>query len=407
MIDYKINFSLQQELHQKGYVKIPFQDICLEAMLSILDPSDKEGVQAILGAQLSLDFKESLLSTFLDFYYNSDNPAITEFAFETPSSDLISVGTIYFAVNYTDKDVLVADYEGDKVTLKPFELCLMNLGLAGIGFDLKITSLLQGVIHSSLDEINYFQGGEPLSQDSIRDIETVQPNIFENTINFNTWVDLGFAVNSVKPEYADHLRSLVKKEHYKSVEQNQLDEYCGYADRFISKHSFFKPRAIKAQYQDLLDEVNQLATPILINKPNPNGDNLSVFAATKGHFMDSHADCADGSPLITIVYLSDDEFGEGDGGDISSARVDICPETKRLVERAVKDAKAPPKHGFAIHVNNSDIRFVHEVHEILSEKFRYSIIMNSSMLTNPNWEKDFEEIEGHFETDTSKLDKPE
>lgn len=344
------------------------------------------------------------LKHYTNLFYNRDNKPVIEYSLSTPKSDKISVGTIFFAINHTEEDVRIGMYHDIEMILPPNRMIFLNLGLSGISFELDETSLLQGVIHSSIDEIDYFSGDKTLRQGKMTNQTPKEGSMLVDVFDAGNWVHNGFAVNHISKQDADALLELVKQEHFQSVAQVDIDLPIGYSDRFISKHSMYKPQEIKPQFQKLLNDINELACEILENKTNPAGHNLSVFSATTGHYMDLHTDCADGSPLISILYLNDNEFEDEDGGQISS----VFTKFNELgsIEATEMLVKTPPKHGLIVQANNSNPHFAHEVHKILSDKFRYSIIINSAMLTNPKWHVEFEEKAGFYDTNTEILDLP-
>lgn len=132
---------------------------------------------------------------------------------------------------------------------------------------------------------------------------------------------------------------------------------------------------------------------LLSNKPNPNGDNISIYKAPVGHYMQAHSDCADSSPLIAMIYLRDEDWDESNGGCvvIREAVFDSCGG--RVVDSSKSEVRVAPKHGTVVFLNNTTPCYTHEVERVLSG-VRYSYIFNLSMLTNPSWSKDFDDTDG-------------
>lgn len=393
---------LAKSVLENGYAVGHLKDSSLNLLLPSFEQVPCEMLSGILSSNPELTEIKEQLQPLLSYYYNEDNEALVSYSFATPKGEKVSVGAMYIAYNHTDLTTEVATIGKNSIRLGKDEYLMLNLGQIGLEYTLKETSLLQIVIHSSLDSIG-FASGSPLKQECLHQHSSGN-EVYELPLNINEFLTQGVAVNRVVPVVANELLQLVKREHFVSVTQNELDACCEYSDRFISKHSMFKPQAIKSQYADLVTATTEVSAPVLKNKPNPAGDNLSVFMASTGHFMDLHSDCSDGSPIITIIYLSDDEFVESDGGQVSVSTMGFVEEGS--LGRLEMRLKAEPKHGLAVHLNNSTPQFHHEVHKILSSKYRYSIIINSAMLTNPIWDVDFDEEVGRVDTETLTLDDP-
>lgn len=403
MIEINNNSDIQKDLVEYGVATFHYTDTGLRDMVDFIQLFDSESLSNFMettGVNIAGDH----LRDYLKYYFNDDNHSETIYSFKAPSSKLISSGTLLFAFNHTDEPLLVAKFNGSDITLSPDHGVILNLGLSGVPFELKESGVLQGVIHSKLDGINYFQDGEPLSQEELAPHD-VPRKFYLNQIDLNSWVKDGCALNSLNPDCAKQLLEDIKNEHFQAVTQNDMDQYCGYGERYISKHSMYKPRSIKPCFQEILDETSLLAAPILANKPNPNGHNLTAFCGIKGHFMDTHSDCADASPIITIIYLSDEQFGAEDGGSVVAHKMAFNADVRKV--RSVEEvAKCSPNQGAVIHINNTNVKFAHQVHGVLSERYRYSIVINHSMLTNPSWDIDFDEKPRYFDKNPEKLELP-
>ncbi|MCY9865117.1 hypothetical protein OTK49_21595 [Vibrio coralliirubri] len=403
MIAFNRASGISNIFAQNGYAVVGFHHDGLSELLDATNAMGAELAQPIFSALV--DFDSSPIAAFLSYYYNEDNQKVVAFMSSSPNLNKVSVGSVYFCFNSTEQYLPFASLNGETITVAPNNVLFVNIGLVGIGFDiLQTNGLLQGVIHSSIDTLSYSPVESCAASLPRIDIE-LHSDVLKGHFDIKTFMEHGYATSTISKELADQLLTSVKAEHFISVEQNALDEYCDYSKRYISKHSMFKPTQIKHPFSVMLGEINQFLKPLMERYPNPKGDNVSVFAASKGHFMDLHADNADGSPIICIIYLADEIFTPEDGGQISSSRCFMNEDTHKL-ERQNLDAMVSPNHGIVAYVNNSSAKFGHEVHEILSEKYRYSIIHNFAMLTNPDWNHEFDERSGEFEENTLALEEP-
>lgn len=394
------------KLVQSGYSKFNFYDDGLSSLVKAIAHIPTEFRAKLLHQHPSINSAVASINGLLTYYFNEDAPSVTEYAFSPPKGNKVSVGTFYLAFNHTETTIDLGVYQGTSILLQSGEGCYLNLGLCGVSFAFKDTNILQIIIHSALDTLGYFSDSkEILLQTKPQERDRLSSNIFQNELNLTTFLSQGYATNQLSRQYADELLQWIKSEHFIPVHQNHIDQSCGYSNRFISKHSMFKPQKIKTKYSHLVHSVNDLCAPLLHGRPNPNGDNLSIFVGTQNYFMDLHSDCSDGSPVITIIYLSDEKINEQDGGHISSARMKLDPQKNTLVWDHT-EIKKLPKHGFALHINNSTPKFHHQAHKVLSKKYRWSVIINSSMLTNPTWNINFDEKTGTFEHRSFELGNP-
>lgn len=403
MISFNRASGFSGTFAQNGYAVVEFRHDGLSELLDTTAALGVELTQPIFSALV--DFDSSPISNFLNYHYNEDNKKNVAFMSSSPNLNKVSVGAVYFCFNSTDRHLPLVILNGETITVAPNNVLFINIGLVGISLEvLQTNGFLQGVIHSSIDSLDY-SPVESCATSLPRIDAGLKSEVLQGHFDIKMFMEHGYATNTISKELADQLLASVKNEHFISVEQNTLDEYCDYSKRYISKHSMYKPTQIKYPFSKMLAELNRFLKPLLERYPNPKGDNVSVFAASKGHFMDLHADCADGSPIICIIYLADEIFTPADGGQISSSRCFMNEDTNKL-ERQNLDAMVSPNHGIVAYVNNSSAKFGHEVHEILSEKYRYSIIHNFAMLTNPDWHHEFDERSGEFEENTLILEEP-
>ncbi|MEP8041724.1 hypothetical protein ABJY94_19020 [Vibrio parahaemolyticus] len=406
MIQFSPSTSVTSDLVKDGFAITNFDSLYLNELIDAVSDLPSEIASQFYSGAFIPEYSPA--AEYIKYYFNEDNPAKTDFSTTSPLGDMVSVGAIYFLFNTSATEVNALSFGGKDICLPSGQVLFVNIGLIGLNVDFtnnNSNGLLQGVIHSQLDGLLFFENNhKPLK---------VKNGYYSSTSNVSELGEFdyekfclkGYSESRVSSEVADSLLSLVKSEHFLGVEQSELDSYKGYSKRFISKHSMYRPTKIKESYTQLVRTLKESFKQLLEVYPNPKGDNLSVFFAPRGHYMDLHADCSDGSPIISMIYLSDDEFLDCDGGQVSLNTV-LPNHANGSMDKDACEAVFSPSHGLIVHINNSNIRFAHQVHEVLSDKFRYSVIVNLSMLTNPDWDYDFDEVAGKFEEGVVVLGEP-
>lgn len=406
MIQFSPNTSVTSDLIKDGFAITNFDSLYLSELMDVVSNLPSEVASQFYSGAFIPEY--SPVAEYIKYYFNEDNPAKTDFSITSPMGDMVSVGVIYFLFNTSATEINALSLGGKDIYVPSNQALFVNIGLIGLNVDFTnndSNGLLQGVIHSQLDGLSFFENNShPLKvkggyYSSVSNISEL------GEFDFEKFCLKGYSESRISSEVADRFLLLVKGEHFLGVEQSELDSYKGYSKRFISKHSMYRPTKIKDPYIQLVRTLKESFKKILEVYPSPKGDNLSVFFAPRGHYMDLHADCSDGSPIISMIYLSDDEFSDCDGGQVSLNTVLPNLESGSM-DKDTCEAVFNPSHGLIVHINNSNIRFAHQVHEVLSDKFRYSIIVNLSMLTNPDWDYDFDEVAGKFEEGVVVLGDP-
>ncbi|MBU2896103.1 hypothetical protein [Vibrio hepatarius] len=406
MIQFSSNTSVTSDLIKDGVAITSFDSLCLSELIDAVGDLPSQTASQIYSGAFIPEY--SPVSEYAKYYFNEDNPAKTDFSITSPLGDKVSVGAIYFLFNTSTIEVNALSLVGKDIYVPCGKVLFVNIGLIGLNVDFTnndSNGLLQGVIHSELDGLSFFENNNRPLKVTNRYCSSTSKNSGLGEFDFEKFCLKGYSESRVSSEIVDSLLSLVKGEHFLGVEQSELDSYKGYSKRFISKHSMYRPTKIKDSYIKLVRTLKESFKQTLDSYPNPKGDNLSVFFAPRSHYMDLHADCSDGSPIISMIYLSDDEFLDCDGGQVSLNTVLPNPVSGSM-EKDTCEAVFNPSHGLIVHINNSNIRFAHQVHEVLSDKFRYSVIVNLSMLTNPDWDYEFNEVAGKFEEGVVVLGEP-
>ncbi len=352
---------------------------------------------------LEAQFVEQL-SPVIGKYFCDDNPYRLDYSFDGIRGTEFSVGTIVYVFNVTTDSIDIGGYAGKKLVLLPCEFVVLNLGLVSSCFELNTEDCLTVCIHSDLDGIEYFGTSSPFANQLPLPVRSSPPTLFNEPVNFERWAEQGFCVTSLNCKLADSLRDELVSETFQKVDP-QLTGDKKYAARYISKHSLYKPREIREVYRSLLSSVRDELAPILCGKPNPHGDNVSLFSAPRGHYMEAHSDCADASPVIVIIYLRDELWVAGDGGEVDLSQVELVDSCVVKNDR-VEPTRLIPQHGAVVILNNTSPKFQHRVEKVMSDSKRYSIILNFGMLTNPDWNVEFEERSGEYIEESITLSDP-
>lgn len=403
MFEFKLCRSVER-LFSRGSCFHDFRD---DGFVESVEAMRSVGDELLFGSFSGNGIEERLigeLSPLLNRYFCDDNAYRIEYSFDGIRGSVFSVGTIAYLINTTSEVVEVGEFSNSKITLLPSELVILNLGLAGVPFDLDSEGILSAVIHSEIDGLNYFDKTAPKAVQKVLPFPVDAANVFLDDLNFDDWVNNGFTMAKCAPLVSDALRDLLVQETFQKVDPQHSGDKK-YAARYISKHSLFKPLVHKPEFAAFRDSLRSLFRPVLEAKPNPYGDNISLFSAPKAHFMEAHSDCADASPVIVIVYLRDEPWEETDGGLVSVIRAKI-DGSKVVRDERFSPVSMAPEHGSVIVLNNTSPKFQHQVSEVLSDRKRYSIIFNLSMLTNPQWDVDFEERAGEYIQESMTLSDP-
>jgi hypothetical protein len=94
----------------------------------------------------------------------------------------------------------------------------------------------------------------------------------------------------------------------------------------------------------------------------------------KNDYLKFHFDYKDAVPIISILYVGDDDFTEADGGYLEVGRCEVTEDFEIVHESIQKTGLILPNHGTLVTINNLTPYFVHSVAKLISQKTRYSVI---------------------------------
>ena len=375
-----------------GYTVV---DYPLDGISEVCQAMGGLGEEALVSFFSDHEIKDEVvkgLSPLHRFHYCDENKLESFTTFTNIDTRLIAVGTFLVVFNSRGEKLALGEFDSNCIELGVNQFAVFNLGLSGIGFSIDCTGLLQYVIHSSISGGDCLAGDEDsccrLHQDPLYTKVVHDKELFLNSIDMSKWVRDGAATTWLQSDIADDLLASLKKEEFQSVNSSGGGDK-DYGSRFIAKQSLFKPRELRDEHRVIVGKLRSLFSEVLSNKPNPCGDNVSLFEAPVGHYMEAHSDCGDASPIIIIIYVRDDKWKQSSGGCVVSRKALFDKDLNRVNDPDCGAIKVSPKHGRVVVLNNTSARFTHEVEEVLGG-VRCSFIFNLSMLTNPDWNHDYE-----------------
>ncbi len=392
-----VNVSCLNRLLKKGFC---ITDYALDGVPELCEMAGVLG-DAVIGSLSEHPVKHDTLDglkPILRFHYNDENTYKVITSLNSIKMDKIGVGSFLLVVNSVGEDVSLGLFRGEKVVLRPNQVAIFNVGLSGIEFQLETDGLLKYLVYSEISgvEPEIACGDSSFSQSTFSKMSVCANGLFHDAVDLERWIEDGVVTARLMPDVANALLESLQREEFQSVNSAGGGDK-DYGNRFIAKQSLFKPRELRRDHLEVVNKLRDAFSEVLSNKPNPSGDNVSLFEAPIGHYMESHSDCGDASPIIILFYLRDTPWVESDGGCIVSKKMMFDDLGRRVVDDSEEPIRVSPEHGQVVIVNNTSALFTHQVEEVLSG-VRYSFIFNLSMLTNPSWDveyegKDFGELE--------------
>jgi len=194
---------------------------------------------------------------------------------------------------------------------------------------------------------------------------------------------LGYAVTQVDLTVCDELLAQVKKEPFreesklldtnplipawdtgdhKGTWRNQPPKYIVDFWNKVAQNSYF------AYFHLIYGEFSQ--------------KNMMVQKYVKGSKVPFHQDVHEGLHITNVLYLSDDEFSEDDGGDLRLGRWNLDERYWGKLDTVEKLARVEPTHGTLVSICNVIPTFCHSVSEVLTDKTRYSMICRMGYAEN-------------------------
>lgn len=209
--------------------------------------------------------------------------------------------------------------------------------------------------------------------------------MFNEPFDINHLLMKGYFRSSISKVYADMLLREVKREHFQEDVPDEPD-YVGYEEkyyqnRFISsvdRSNQSERSPIKTMMANAVIAYQKSLIRYYVGGSDLAHSNVTSYEGKQGFMMDWHQDIGDRSITETVIYLCDQEWQPGFGGEIEIAEVERNAAGK-IIERKTIEV-IPPRHGDFVILENLSPHFEHRVLPWKCENSRYTVIVIAGIL---------------------------
>lgn len=191
------------------------------------------------------------------------------------------------------------------------------------------------------------------------EIEEIDPNeIYEK----------GFISNKITESLNKKFIQLFKRLEFKEYKMDQIEHGAGFDYSF--NENGFRPIV-----ELLVDSIYKHFACILtmFDVPeSPVGLELGVCKLSDGYCVDWHQDCRNQAVLSFCMVLNEEDFKEGEGGELQFSKVTF-DESGDIIDREIVGRFPTNNSGQIIFFNPSDLNYQHRCTQIKSTKTRYLV----------------------------------
>jgi Rps23 Pro-64 3,4-dihydroxylase Tpa1-like proline 4-hydroxylase len=197
----------------------------------------------------------------------------------------------------------------------------------------------------------------------------------------------GYTTTQVDLDVSDYLLECAKREHFREESKlsptspllppwdslhrdTKLNEPPPYISEFwnrIATHSYYE------FFHQIYGEFSQL--------------NMMLQKYVRGTKLGWHQDVHEGVHITNILYLSEHEFTESDGGYLRLGKWNLDEKYWGINDSVLEIDRVMPRHGTLVSICNLIPTFCHNVAQVVSDHERYSLICRFGYAENTSKNK--------------------